>query len=428
MNPIQPTRRTILHGMGACMALPWFETLAPRRAEPAPQRLCILVMPNGVLPSAWDPRSDGEGGWQPSFALEPLANRRQEVNVFRHLANRRSFDGDGHYAKVAPLLTGRKIRRTGGRELWNGVSMDQVAARAVGSQTLLPSLELGCDPIYPVEDMGYSTLYGGHIAWAAPDRPMPKEIVPQRAFDRLFRATALAADPARASVLDVVRGEARALAPRLSMRDRRTLDEYESAVRDLERRIALAARDGAAARLDGATAVPGGVPSDYPTHVALMFDLIELAFASDATRVVTFLMANEVSGRSFPFVEGCGGGFHEYSHHEGRRDKQEPYRKINRWHVEQFGKLLDRLAARREGAASLLDRSHVVLASAMKDGNEHSPHDLPVLLAGGGDGTLPQGRLVESAPDTPLCGLWLAILQRMGVATGSFGDADRPLF
>ena len=419
------SRRGFLRGAGAAIALPWLESL---RAHPiaSPTRMAILVMPNGVLQSAWKPDPDGAGGWQPSFSLEPLAARRSEVSVLTGLANRGSFSGDGHYAKVAPLLTGATIRRTGGRDLRNEVSMDQVAARAIGAATPLPSLELGCDPIHPVEDMGYSTVYGGSLSWTAPDRPATKLLAPRAVFDRMFRSRALADDPLRKSVLDVVRDDAARLSRRASARDQRRLDEFSESVRALELRIEAAERATRAA-VDPSRAPEPGVPADYPTHVALMLDLVALAFETDTTRVVTFLMANEVSGRPFPFVEGCSGGFHDYSHHENKPEKQEPYKKINRWHVAQFASLLDRLAQRQEGEGSLLDASMLVLASAMSDGNAHDPHDLPVLLAGRGGRTIDQGRLVASKRDTPLCSLWLAMLRRMGVHADRFGDADRPL-
>lgn len=428
MNPRTFDRRRFLRGTGAFLALPWLEALAPLRTGrvAAPVRMVILVMPNGVLESAWAPRSDDAGGYVPSFSLEPLGAMQPRVSVLTGLANRQSRDGDGHYAKVAPLLTGNKIRRTGGRDLWNGVSMDQLAAQQLGARTLLPSLELGCDPIYPVEDMGYSTVYGGTIAWSAPDRPCTKEIVPQRVFDRLFRSQALAKDPARPSVLDVVKRDADRLAAQLGKRDRDKLAEFLDSVRALEQRIAAATRQ-APAQVPPGQAPPPGVPGDYATHLGLMFDLIALAFATDSTRIVTFLLANEVSGRDFSFVEGCAGGFHEFSHHENKPEKQDPYRKINRWHVEQFTKLLTRLAVPDPDGANLLDHSMVVLASAMADGNSHSPHNLPVLLAGGAACGVPQGRLIASERDTPLCSLWLAMLQRFGATAERFGDAQRPL-
>ena len=420
-------RRTLLRGAGAALALPWLEAFAPARGAPPPPpvRMLFVVMPNGVLPSAWRPEPDGDGGYVPSFALAALGDRQPRVSVLTGLANRNSFDGDGHYAKVAPLLTGAHIRRTGGRDLENGVSLDQLAAAARGHLTRLPSLELGCDPIYPVEDMGSSSVYGGTIAWSAKDRPCAKEIVPRRVFDRLFGSQALADDPARPSVLDVVKADAARLAARLGQRDRDKLGEFLDAVRALELRIDAAAKNPGGA-VDTAQAPPAGVPADYATHVGLMFDLIALAFATDTTRIVTFLIANEVSGRDFGFVDGCAGSFHEFSHHAGQADKQEAYRRINRWHVEQFASLLRRLDAPGDDGMTPLDHTMVVLASAMADGNEHSPHDLPVLLAGNGGG-LPQGRLVASPPDTPLCSLWLALLQRFGVDVQRFGDAERPL-
>ncbi len=423
------SRRSFLRGVGTAIALPWLESLAPRtspRAAQPPVRMAILVMPNGALPSAWNPEPDGAGGWLPSFSLEPLAARRKQVSVLTGLANKGSFGGDGHYAKVAPLLSGATIRRTGGRDLRNATTMDQIAAREVGANTPLPSLELGCDPIHPVEDMGYSTVYGGSLSWTAPDRPATKLLAPRAVFDRMFRSRALAAHPLQRSVLDVVRDDAKRLARRASLRDQRRLDEFSDSVRALELRIEAIEREPRR-EVDAASAPAAGIPGDYPTHVALMLDLIALAFETDTTRVVTFLMANEVSGRPFPFVEGCSGGFHDYSHHENKPEKQEPYKKINRWHVAQFASLLDRLAQKREGEGSLLDSSMLVLASAMSDGNAHDPHDLPVLLAGRGGGSIEQGRLVASVRDTPLCSLWLAMLRRMGVALDRFGDAEQSL-
>lgn len=425
-------RRAFLRGAGACVALPWLESLdaaLPRPSGTPPLRLAVVVTPNGMLPSAWKPKREESGkGWMPSFTLEPLTPWKHEVSVLTGLANRQSFSGDGHYAKVAPLLTGMQIRRTGGRDLWNGISMDQLAAQSIGSATLLPSLELGCDPIYPVEDMGYSTVYGGHIAWSAPDRPVLKELSPRAVFERLFRRSELAGDPTRGSVLDAVRTHSRDLRAKLPPRDRAKLEEYEDSLRELERRIADASRRTTPAQELSTTAAPAeGIPTDYPTHVELMLDLIALAFRIDATRVATFLTANEVSGRDFSFVEGCAGNFHDFSHHEERAEKKEPYRRINRWHVARFAGLIERLSKIEEGGGTLLDRSMLVLAAAMSDGNTHSPHDLPLLLAGGRAAQLEPGRLITSKRDTPLCRLWLSLLLRMGVRVERFGDAEEPL-
>ncbi|GDY01461.1 hypothetical protein LBMAG49_07900 [Planctomycetota bacterium] len=422
-------RRAFLRGTGATMMLPWLEAVAerlPRALRAPPVRMAILVTPNGVLPQAWEPVATEGGGYVPSFALTPISPRIRDVSVLTGLCNRQSFLGDGHYAKVAPLLTGQEIRRTGGRDLANGISMDQFAAQQLGGRTLLPSLELGCDPITPVEDMGYSTVYGGHIAWGANSQPITKEIVPRLLFDRMFRSTTMAADPARQSVLDLVKRDADRLAANLGVRDREKLIEYQESVRALELRIA-AAELAPRQSLTAADAPQKGVPANYADHVALMTDLIALAFATDTTRIVTFLLANEVSGRDFSFVEGCSGGFHDFSHHEGKPEKQDAYRRINRWHVEQYAALLDKLAAHEEGGTSLLDNSMIVLAAAMRDGNAHDPHDLPILLAGRAGGAIESGRLIASPTDTPVCSLWLGMLQKFGVATNRFGDADHAL-
>lgn len=427
-------RRAFLRGCGAALTLPWLEIAADRQRRAGdspprdePMRTAVLVMPNGALPSAWHPAPAADGRQEPSFTLAGLGDRAADVAVLTGLANRQSFDGDGHYAKVAPLLTGCKIRHTGGRDLRNGISFDQVAARSIGGATLVPSLELGCDAIYGVEDMGYSSVYGGTIAWSAPDRPLTKEIAPRQVFDRLFRSRALAADPARPSVLDVVKRDADRLAARLGRRDRERLQEFQDAVRALELRIDAATRRAADVAPTQAAPAPG-VPADYAVHVELMLELVATAFAMDQTRVVTFLMGNEVSGRDFGFVEGCRGGFHEFSHHENKPEKLDAYRRINRWHVERYRDLLQKLAAIRDGEGTLLDHSLVVFAAAMADGNAHDPHDLPILVAGKAHGAFAPGGVTAMPADTPLCRLWLWLLQRLGVDAQTFGDADAPLF
>jgi hypothetical protein len=448
------TRRAFLRGAGACVALPWLESLAHAAARFAgrpwhaatrpqdlaaaqmPNRLVVLYMANGAWPTAWDPPDDGPG-YTLSPTLSPLAPVRDDVLVLSGLENKNSGDGDGHYAKTAPFLTGARIRRTGGRDLQNGVSMDQLAAHAQRGATPLPSLELGCEPVRPVEDMGYSTVYGGHISWRGVATPCTKEIVPRHVFDRLFRAGERRDGPRERSVLDVVRGDGQRLAARLSGGDRRKLDEYFEAVGELERRIDRVAAEGSASGLKSpgtgtaGAAPPPGVPSDHPTHVALMLDLIALALRIDATRVVTFMFGNAVSGIDMSFIPGVRGGHHDLSHHEDRPEKTAQYQKVNQWHVEQFVAFLERLAAAEESGARLLDRSLVLFGSALKDGNRHDPHDLPLLLGGRGSGNgfapLATGRHLRSPAATPLCNLHASLLQRMGSPALKFGDGNGPL-
>lgn len=434
--PSRSNRRAFLRGAGACVALPWLEStaralarFAPTEPTAAPNRLVVLYMANGAWPPAWDPPDDGPG-YALSPTLQPLSAVRDDVLVLSGLENKNSCDGDGHYAKTAPFLTGQAIRRTGGRDLRNGISMDQLAAHAQGDATPLPSLELGCEPVRPVEDMGYSTVYGGHISWRGVATPCTKEIEPQHVFDRLFRVTQRRSVGREQSVLDVVRDDARRLEARLGGGDRAKLGEYFDALRDLERRIArCAAPPGAplpSTLTPPADLPPAAAPLDHPTRVALMLDLIALALRIDATRVVTFMFGNAVSGIDMSFVPGVKGGHHELSHHEDRAEKTAAYQKINQWHVEQFVAFLQRLAAIDDGGARLLDRSLVLFGSAMKDGNRHDPHDLPLLLGGRGAGNgcapLATGRHLRSPPGTPLCNLHSSLLQRMGSPAVAFGD------
>jgi hypothetical protein len=436
-------RRAVLRGIGATVALPWLESLAhalapasatsrraPGRAA-APTRLAILYMPNGVLPAAWTPAGTGPD-FELSPTLAPLAPIRREVLLLSGLRNEQSCDGDGHYAKTAPFLTGRKIRRTGGRDLENGVSMDQVAAARHSDETPLASLELGTEPVRPVEDMGYSTVYGGHISWRTPPTPCPKEIVPHLFFDRLFRASRLRQSASEQSVLDVVRDDAKRIGRDVSREDRQKLAEYLDSVRELERRIAncAAAAAGGAARasaIEAAARPPESAPASHPEHVRLMLDLLVLAFQCDVTRVATFMFGNAVSGIDMSFIDGVKGGHHELSHHEGRPEKTGPYQRINRWHVEEYARMLQRMAAIREGEGTLLDHSMVVFGCAMRDGNAHDPSDLPIVVAGRGGG-LPVGQHLAFPNPTRLCNLWLALLQRMGVESDAFGDSSGPLF
>jgi hypothetical protein len=434
----QVGRRAVLRGAGAAVALPWLDSLARalscqrfvRECEPPrPVRLAVLYMPNGAWPQAWNPSAEGRD-WELTPTLEPLAPVRGDVLVLTGLRNANSADGDGHYAKTAPFLTGARIRRTGGRDLENGVSMDQVAAAALDGAAPLRSLELGCEPVRPMEDMGYSTVYGGHISWSSPTTPCTKEIVPRLVFDRLFRCAEQREARRERSVLDVVREDARRLEPRLGRADRGKLAEYFESLRELERRIDRCAKTAAPAGIDPSLRPPEGAPASHEEHVQLMLDLLVLAFRTDATRVATFMFGNAVSGIDMSFLEGVKGGHHELSHHEGKPEKIAQYQRISRWHVAQFARTIEGLRAIDDGGgASLLDRSLVLFGSALKDGNSHDPNDLPLLLAGRGDGgdpalpPLATGRHLRFPDATPLCGLYVSLLRRVGAPVESFGDS-----
>jgi hypothetical protein len=451
------SRRTVLRGLGVTMCLPLLEAMAPlvaradaeggRNGGDRPRRLAVLYMPNGVHPKEWRPEGVG-ADFALSPVLAPLASLRSELLVLTHLSNRPTFGGDGHYAKVSPFLTGVAITKTTGSDLHCGVSMDQIIAQRIGNLTPLPSLELSVEPVTMGVDtnVGFTRLYGSHISWSSPTTPVTREINPQLAFDRLFRsgrgAGAAAGGENDASILDAVREDARRLEKRVGKADRLKLSEYFDSVRAVEKRIAYdAARRRGEYHADPLALKEveklGGRIRDYYTdparlseraidhtgQVQILMDLIALAFWTDSTRVATFMFGNEVSGKNFSFLPGVGGSHHEISHHENKPEKLEQYRKINVWHVEQYAYLLNRLRSIREGDSTLLDASMVLFGSGMHDGNAHDPHDLPLLLAGRGGGTLATGRHLVYGKDTPFSNLHRALLARMGADVPGFGDS-----
>jgi hypothetical protein len=464
------SRRTMLKGLGVMMGLPLLEAMETRAAHAGqnaatakgpngqngrsangkyPVRLAVLYMPNGVNPHAWMP--DGIGSdFKLSEILAPLEKVKSEILVFTELMNSGSITGDGHYYKVAPFLTGTTITKTTGHDLRCGaVSLDQIIAQRIGNMTPLPSLELSIEPptTYVDRNVGLTSLYGSHISWSSPTTPVTREINPQMAFDRLFRSKAGrhgGASVRDQSVLDAVMDDAKRLQGKVGQADRRKLDEYFESVRSVERRIAFDAIRRKAEVLDDPMAraeveklggritsyyaVPEGKRSiDHTEQVRLMFDIMVLAFWTDSTRVATFMFGNEVSGRNFSFLPGVGGGHHQISHHENDKAKLEEYKRIGIWHMEQYAYMLDRMRSIREGDGTLLDNAIVQIGSGMKDGNAHSPYNLPIVLGGRGGKTLATGRHLIYEKKTPLCNLYVGVLNRMGVPTKQFGDSTGEL-
>lgn len=450
------SRRTVLRGLGATIALPFLEAMnATTRAAAAqggafPTRLGVLFMPNGVRADRWTPEGTGKD-FKLSPILQPLERHRQHLNVLTQLGHANCRGGDGHYAKTANWLTGTEIEKTTGKNLRCGVSMDQVLAQHAGAQTRFASLEMGTDPIMTGVDfnVNYTMLYGSHIAWRTPTSPLPPEINPRFVFDRLFRDNAAqrkASALENKSVLDLVLADAKALRGRVGQDDQRRLDEYLESIRSVEQRIeADIARVASGENLDPAakeaiaqldqriaTAMaqqkdPGSrLRLDHTEHSRLMMELMTLAFWSDSTRMSTFMFGWAVSGKSFTFLDGVKHSHHESSHHENKPEKLEQYQKINTWHVEQFAHLIDRMQSIKEGDGTLLDHTLLLFGSSMRDGNAHSPKDLPLVLAGHGGG-LQGGRHLVSSKDTPMCNLFLSMLQLAGVKAERFGDSTGPL-
>ncbi len=443
------SRRTMLRGMGATLALPFLEAMRPlgraANAARAPVRVGVLFMPNGVRQDAWTPTGEGKG-FQFSRVLQPLEAWRNDITVVTNLGHKVAEKGDGHYAKTANWLTGTPITKTTGKDLHCGISVDQVIAAKNGHLTRFPSLELGTEPVMTGVDrnVNYTMLYGSHIAWRTPTSPLPAEINPRFVFDRLFRANkeqrrnqALE----NKSVLDLVLTDAKSLRGRVGSEDRQRIDEYLDSVRSIEQRIdADIARVASGENLDPAMkqsidaldqriagATKGMDPGsrlrlDHTEHSRLMMDLMALAFWTDSTRVSTFMFGWAVSGKNFSFLPGVTSNHHDASHHGGKDDKLEQYEKINRWHVEQFAYLMDRMRGMKEGDGTLLDHSLLMFGSSLRDGNSHNPHDLPLVLGGHGGG-FEGGRHLVYQKDTPLCNLYLSMLNRAGIDAKGFGDS-----
>ena len=438
----QFSRRTFLHGLGVTVALPWLEVMGPVTswaAAPAsatqtvPNRVAFLYVPNGKIMEDWTPKQVG-ADYALTDILKPLENVRDKTLILSGLtADKARANGDGggdHARAMAAFLTGAQPRKTDGADIHAGVSVDQAAASHVGAQTRLASLELGIDPGYRSGncDSGYSCVYSSTLSWRSATQPLPKEVNPKLAFERLFStmpdAERVERDQQRKSVLDFVMQDSKELIRQVSGNDVRKLDEYFSAIRDIELRIDAAEKFPQIESPD--YTAPEEIPKDYQEHVRLMMDLIVLAFQTDVTRVVSFVLANEGSNRSYSDVN-VSEGHHNLSHHGGDEEKKTKIRRINIFHTQQLAYFLEKLNAIPEADGSLLDHSMIVYGSGNADGNRHSHHDLPILLAGNGCGTIRSGRHIRYSKETPLNNLWLSMLNRMDVDLAQIGDSTGSL-
>ena len=430
------SRRTLLQGLGAAVALPWLEAMSRSSALASPSasgplRMAFFYVPNGVHMQEWTPKEEGALGDLPSI-LKPMAGFKDDFNILTGLAQHNGEalgDGPGDHARaLSTFLTGAHPKKTDGADIKVGMSVDQVAAEKVGKATRYASIELGIERGAQAGncDSGYSCAYSSNISWRSETTPMAKEINPRLVFERLFTdAKSGPYDAGRAkreryrkSILDLVADDANQLRGRLGTTDRRKVDEYLTAVREIEGRLV---RVEAKASVAPDYAAPKGIPNDYQEHVRLMADMIVLAFQADLTRVATFMFANEGSTKPYPQI-GVSEGHHDLSHHGNDPSKHEKIRKINTFHVEQFAYIVGRLKGIKEGDGTLLDRSMLVYGSGIGDGNRHNHDDLPVLLAGRANGSIKTGRHVKY-PQTPLNNLFLSMLDRMGATTESLGDS-----
>lgn len=431
-------RRTVLRGLGTAVALPMLEAMLPnaQAAEPAarPKRLQIFYTPNGMIMQSFTPARAGHD-FPISPTLAPLAPFRNQLTVVTGLAHYQAGalgDGPGsHGRSCGAYLTGAHPRRTEGSDLLCGVSMDQIVAKQFAQATQIGSLELGIDPpsLLGSCDIGYSCTYTNTLAWRSPTVALPVAVNPRDVFERLFGdgdalddASRLAQLERKASILDFVRDDAARLSQRLGTNDRRKMDEYLEAVRDIERRIQKASNGST--HVDTAQlSRPAGIPDSFSEHVRMMIDLQVLAMQADLTRVCSFMLGRELSNRTYPEI-GVPDAHHMLSHHGGDTEKIAKLQLINQYHMQQFAYYLERMRATRDGAGSLLDSTLVLAGASLGEPNEHDHMNLPTLVAGGG---LPGNRHMVVPKHTPMCNLMLSMIHALGIPLDKLGDSTGPL-
>jgi hypothetical protein len=428
-------RRTILRGMGAMVALPWLDAMVPAftsaaaSAKPA-KRFGVIYLPNGVIVKDLIPPTAG-AEFEITPILRPLERFRSHLTVVSGLANVAGDPvdaGSGPHSRTSGCyLNGVRVKHTESSDLRAGRTMDQYAADVLGRDTALRSLELALEPNFTVGacEGGYSCTYINTFSWAAPDRPLPMETNPAVVFERLFgdgggTESRLARMRRDRSILDAVNTSLSRLQRTVGRSDRRTLDEYFDAVRDVERRLRQAGAQ-AESNPDGLDK-PFGIPSLFEDHARLMLDLMYLAYRADLTRVVTFQLGRELSGRAYPEI-GVPEAHHAISHHGGSPEKIANCAKINEYHMQIASHLIERMASTPEGDGSLLDHSMLLVGGAMGDSDLHSPHNLPTVLVGSGAGQLKPGRHVRVKFDTPFMNLCLSLLDKVDVHLDSLGDS-----
>ena len=435
-------RRTVLRGLGTALSLPFLEAMLPLSAmaqsvRPRTTRMAFMFVPNGIDMANWTPGYEGSLGELPSI-LQPLADLRSKINVLTGLTQQNAFalgDGPGDHARsTATWLTGVHVKKTAGSDIRAGISADQVAAMYLGKQTRYASLEIGCERGAQAGDCdsGYSCAYSSNISWRGEATPNAKEVNPRLVFERLFGSgtaedaeSRLRREQYRTSILDFVSEDASKLRNQLGTRDQQKLDEYLTAVREIEQRLLKAESSQVKQALVGATR-PTGIPSDFGEHIRLMGDMMVLAFQADLTRVCTFMYANDGSNRPYPMI-GVADGHHDVSHHGHNPDKLTKKQRIDRFHSEQLAYVLKKLDSVKELDGSLLDHSMIVYGAGISDGDRHNHDDLPILVAGGAAGTLKTGRHIKYPNHTPMNNLFLSMLDRVGCPMDKLGDSTGKL-
>lgn len=432
-------RRTVLRGMGVTLALPFLDAMAPAltAASTAPQptpRLGFFYVPNGIIMETWLPKGEGTA-FELSPTLAPLARYKDHMVVIDGLSNHQASLGTGaglHSKAQTAWLSGVFLRETQGADIQAGVTLDQLASATLGENTPLRSLELGTEPgfLASVCEQGLSCVYQNTLSWRTRTTPLPVENNPRVIFERLFGEGGSPAERAvraekNRSILDWVTGKIATLQQRLGPSDRTTVNEYLTAVRDVERRIQQQEKRSDASPL-GLSTPPVGVPASQDEHTKLLLDLQFLAYQADITRVVAYLVRREESQATYPQI-GVPEAHHWASHHGGNPERVAMVSKINTHHVALFAHLVERMRATPDGDGTLLDHSVFMYGAGFGDGNVHNPHLLPTLLVGGGCGTIKGGRFLKYPENTPLMNLGLSVLNKVGVELDRVGDSTGPL-
>ncbi len=434
------SRRTMLRAAGVTLGLPLLDSMVPAQTQLAKTaaspkvRMGLCFIPHGAVMTNWTPAEVG-AMTKMSRTLAPLEPYRDHVTVVSNLAHKMAApggpgdNGGDHTRSPAVFLNGVHPKRTDGADIQAGVTIDQMAAAQIGQETPLPSLELATEDFSGLVgscDVGFSCTYMNTISWCTPTTPLPMEINPRVVFDRMFGDGAtveerLARIQQQRSILDAIQSQVQRLQGKLGASDRTRVSEYLETVREIERRIQLSEKQNS----NSALAVPGtptGIPDDHQEHSKLMFDLMAIAFQTDITRVSSFMMAREVSYRTFPML-GISEGFHPASHHQNNADRLENLTKINTYHVSLVAHLLNRLKSTPDGDGTLLDHSIILYGSGMSNSNVHDHSPLPVLVAGGAAGKLKGGRHLKYEPETPMANLLLSLLDKAGIKKESVGDS-----
>ncbi|MEO6004863.1 MAG: DUF1552 domain-containing protein [Opitutus sp.] len=445
MNPpsgqFHVSRRNFVRGVGIALALPWLESLPLfGQVSPAvkintpPLRMGIVYFSNGVEPIHWWAKGSG-AAMEMGPALQAMMPHREDMVFVNGLFNQTAAVSTSPHLGRMNLLSGAPVSLDPG-DIRVGTSMDQVLAAHVGGQTAVPSLVLGIEPNELRLEDGLSMIYGSSLSWASPTKPATKEIYPSRAFDRLVGdGTGRRLDR---SILDEVREDSQGLKRQVSRDDNAKLEEYFESIRDIEKRIAHAAKEE---RLEGwrpSLTQPNmprpanELPQNVPDHMKLMLDLTVLAFQMDKSRIATLMLNNDLSQMNFKFLQGVQGALHLDLTHNGHAvDKEAMYLKTNEFHIAQFAYLTQRMKEIKEGEGTMLDNSILMMASSLFDGDAHSANQLPILLAGKGGGTLKTGRVLDyldkGDANRKVCSLHLSLMDRMGVKLDRFGDATARL-